>query len=109
MCWFKNNKFINIIKSIFVYDKKNSRQIYIGDKIIYNVKTQNGWSIVIMPDNILIDNYYSNIAHIHPNPENHTYKINLKCQSNEEIYEIIKDYLNVSEIFDVKELVEILK
>lgn len=62
-----------------------------------------------MPDNILIDNYHINKAHIHPNPENHVYKIELGLNDPDEIFETIKDYLNVSKILDVEELMEMLK
>lgn len=89
--------------------RKLQNKIIVGDKIIYNAKTPNGWSIVIMPDSILIDNYHTNKAHIHPNPKNHTYKVELGKQNQDEIFEIIKDYLNLSGIFDIEELMEMLK
>lgn len=89
--------------------RKTQNKLIIGDKIIYRAKTTNGWSIVIMPDNILIDNYHMNKAHIHPNPEQHVQKVELSLNNPDEIFEIIKDYLNVSEIFDVEELMEMLK
>ncbi len=38
--------------------RKIQNKHMIGDKLIYTAKTPNGWSIVIMPDNILIDNYH---------------------------------------------------
>ena len=81
----------------------------IGDKIIYSVKTPNGWSIVIMPDNILIDNYHINKAHIHPNPEKHFEKVELGKQDQNEIFEIIKDYLHIQGKLDINELMELLK
>jgi hypothetical protein len=81
----------------------------IGDKIIYNVKTPNGWSIIIMPDNILIDNYHIDTAHIHPDPENHVKKIKLSEQDPDKIFEAIKEYLQVSDRFDVSELMEMLR
>ena len=62
-----------------------------------------------MPDNILIDNYHINKAHIHPDPNNHSIKIELTLQNPDKIYEIIKDYLNISNIFDVEELMRMLK
>ena len=62
-----------------------------------------------MPDNILIDNYHVGNAHIHPDPNNHSFKIELGQQDSDKIFEIIKDYLNVSKAFDVEELVEMLK
>ena len=89
--------------------RKIQNKIIIGDKIIYRANTTNGWSIVIMPDNILIDNYHINKAHIHPNPKEHSYKIELGVNDPNEIFEIIKDYLNVSKILDVEEIVEMLK
>ncbi len=89
--------------------RKTQSKTLIGDSILYNVKTPNGWSIIIMPDNILIDNYHVGNAHIHPDPNNHSFKIELGQQGSDKIFEIIKDYLNVSKAFDVEELVEMLK
>ena len=89
--------------------RKKQNQISIGDKILYKVKTPNGWSIIIMPDNILIDNYHVGKAHIHPDSQNHTYRVELSLQDCEKIYEMIKDYLNVTNNFDIEELMEILK
>jgi len=88
--------------------RKKQNQIPIGDKILYKVKTPNGWSIIIMPDNILIDNYYVGKAHIHPDPQNHTYRVELSLRDCEKIYEMIKDYLNVTNNFDIEELMEML-
>lgn len=89
--------------------RKTQSKTLIGDRILYNVKTPNGWSIIIMPDNILIDNYHVGNAHIHPDPNNHSFKIELGQQGSDKIFEIIKNYLNVSKAFDVEELVEMLK
>ena len=89
--------------------RKTQSKTLIGDSILYNVKTPNGWSIIIMPDNILIDNYHVGNAHIHPDPNNHSFKIELGQQGSDKIFEIIKNYLNVSKAFDVEELVEMLK
>ena len=89
--------------------RKIQDKIILGDKTIYNTKTPNGWSIVIMPDNILIDNFHINKAHIHPDPENHPYKLELGIQNQNEIFEIIKDYLNIKGILDIEELMEMLK
>ena len=89
--------------------RKKQNQIPIGDKILYKVKTTNGWSIIIMPDNILIDNYHIGKAHIQPDSQNHTYRVELSLQECEKIYEMIKDYLNVTNNFDIEELMEMLK
>lgn len=89
--------------------RKTQNKTIIGDKILYKVITPNGWSIIIMPDNILIDNYHVNKAHIHPDPKNHAYKVELSLQDCEKIFEIIKDYLNISNIFNIDELMGMLK
>lgn len=89
--------------------RKTQDKTSIGDKIIYKVKTPNGWSIVIMPDNILIDNYHIGKAHIHPDPQNHVVKVEIGFDDCDKVFEIIKDYLNVSKVFDVEELLEMLK
>ena len=89
--------------------RKIQDKIMMGDKLIYTAKTPNGWSIVIMPDNILIDNYHINRVHIHPDHENHTYRVEINQQDSDKILETIKDYLNASNVFDVEELMEILK
>ena len=62
-----------------------------------------------MPDNILIDNYHIGKAHIHPDPRKHECRIELNEQDSEEIFETIKDYLDICKSFDVDELIEVLK
>ena len=89
--------------------RKTQNRILVDDKIIYKVKTPNGWSIVIMPDNILIDNFHIGAVHIHPDPNNHVKKIELNLQDPDKILDIIKDYLQISGKFDVDELMEMLK
>ena len=89
--------------------RKTQDKFPVGDKLIYDVETPNGWSIIIMPDNILIDNYHIGKSHIHPDPSNHNYKIELSLDNPSEIKEIIFDYLNVTQNFDIDELVEMLK
>lgn len=81
----------------------------VDDRIIYTAKTSNGWSIVIMPDNIVIDNYHINKVHIHPNPSNHEYKVELSIDNPNTIEEIIKNYIHFCEKFDIDELLEMLK
>ena len=47
--------------------KRNTNQdIYLYEKRIIYQETIRGWSIVIMPDNILLDNYEHGFPHIHP-------------------------------------------
>jgi hypothetical protein len=46
--------------------KKNQEIINIENKKVYFNNNKKGWSIVIMPDNILIDNFHHGYPHIHP-------------------------------------------
>ena len=62
-----------------------------------------------MPENILIDNYHVGKVHIHSDPQNHAYRVELSHQDCEKIYEMIKDYLNVRDDFDIEELMEMLE
>jgi hypothetical protein len=45
--------------------KTSSKIIIYGKEIHLNISPK-GWSIVIMPDNILIDNFHHGYTHIHP-------------------------------------------
>ena len=47
--------------------RKNQSIIKIENYSLYEVITPNGWSIVIMEDNILFDNYHSKGVHVHFN------------------------------------------
>ena len=46
--------------------ERNENFIEIHGKKIYYSSSTKGWSIVIMPENILIDNYHHGFSHIHP-------------------------------------------
>lgn len=46
--------------------KQNPDIVEIYNKKVYYNNNKRGWSIVIMPDNILIDNFHHGYAHIHP-------------------------------------------
>ena len=46
--------------------ESNQNVFHLHNKIIYVKKSFKGWSIVIMPDKILIDNFHHGYAHIHP-------------------------------------------
>lgn len=74
--------------------RKTQTMKTIGDKKVYSANTPNGWSIVIMPDNILIDNYHIDEAHIHPEPEKHIIKEDIKEQDPEKILAIVLIHLN---------------
>ena len=49
--------------------EKNRRIIEKYNKKVYGSFNKKGWSVVIMPDDILIDNYHHGYPHIHPDRE----------------------------------------
>ena len=69
--------------------RKNQNKKPIGDKILYKVKTPNGWSIIIMPDNILIDNYHVGIPVFLI--DNHIYSLEKINNNSFKYIEINKD------------------
>jgi hypothetical protein len=46
--------------------ESNQNVLELHNKKIYVKRTKKGWSIVIMPDKILIDNFHHGYTHIHP-------------------------------------------
>jgi len=82
-------------------DKKNSlrktqESFRIHDNIVYHANTHLGWSIVIMPENIIIDNYHVKNAHIHPSPKKHYIKIFIDNQNQYKILEIVLLHLDTN-------------
>lgn len=77
-------------------NRKVQEKHQIKDKIVYHANTHLGWSIVIMPDNVLIDNYHTHIAHIHPYPKKHFIKKNLKNQDQYKILDIVLLHIDLN-------------
>ena len=46
--------------------EQNQNVFQLHNKKIYVKRSFKGWSIVIMPENILLDNFHHGYAHIHP-------------------------------------------
>ena len=78
---------------IFVMKRKNQTIIHLLNYSLYKVITSNGWSIVIMDDNILFDNYHERGVHVHYNPHNHKDWIKIKEYSVDELFLIIKTHI----------------
>lgn len=78
---------------------KNQRIIYYDKQLIFQ-KSKRGWAVVIMPDNILIDNYEHGYLHIHPNRDE------IKTNSMEEVLNIVKLHIEINKKVDFKKLKE---
>ncbi|MBF4468621.1 MAG: hypothetical protein ISP01_04385 [Methanobrevibacter arboriphilus] len=88
---------------------KTQKILHIQGKTIYIVKSTGGWSLMIMPDEILLDNYHNKGGHIHPEPENHKKEIKIKFNTQTENLNIIVTHINQNKKVIIKELIKELK
>lgn len=88
---------------------KTQTILHIQGKTIYIVKAAGGWSLMIMSDEILLDNYHNKGGHIHPEPENHKKEIKIKFNTQTENLNIIVTHINQNKKVIIKELIKELK
>lgn len=86
--------------------RKNQTIIHLLNYSLYKVITPNGWSIVIMDDNILFDNYHERGVHVHYNPHNHKDWIKIKEYSVDELFLIIKTHIINNGKLDLEKLLK---
>ncbi|RBQ22919.1 hypothetical protein ALNOE001_13080 [Candidatus Methanobinarius endosymbioticus] len=89
--------------------KRSQSHIEIHNKIIYRTETTTGWSILIMPDGILLDNYHHGYIHIHPNPNKHNIKEKIKDNNRDKIYMVVCNHINHHMDLALKTLIMELK
>jgi Fe-S cluster biosynthesis and repair protein YggX len=68
-----------------------------GKKVYHNI-TKKGWAIVIMPDNILIDNFHHGYPHIHPDRKE------IKLNDSNIVLEEVLKHLNKNKGMDYMQL-----
>ena len=86
--------------------RKNQTIIKIENYSLYKVITPNGWSIVIMDDNILVDNYHSKGVHVHFNTSNHNEWLKIKEYDLDELFLIIFQHIKNNKKLKLKELLK---
>lgn len=64
---------------------------------------------MIMPDEILLDNYHNKEGHIHPEPENHKKETKIRFNTQAENLKIIVDHINQNKKVIIKKLIKELK
>ena len=84
--------------------RKKQSSILVNGKTVYKAETPQGWAIVIMPDNILIDNYHIDKAHIHPNPKKHIIKKEIGADNAEKVYETVLKHLYENDELNLEKL-----
>jgi hypothetical protein len=90
-------------------ERKDQKNIKIHGKIIYNVQFGDSWSVVIMPDNILIDNYHSDKVHIHPDPLKHYKKIYVANNDLDTVYSVVHNHIDINKGLLLEDLIKELK
>ncbi|MGL4669207.1 MAG: hypothetical protein ACRCVG_01220 [Methanobacteriaceae archaeon] len=88
---------------------KTQTMLHLERKTIYVVTASGGWSIIIMPDEVLLDNYHNKWGHIHPNPENHKEEIIIKHNTQNENLNIVANHIKTNKKIIKKELIKELK
>ncbi|GAA5818824.1 MAG: conserved hypothetical protein [Methanobrevibacter sp. CfCl-M3] len=87
-------------------ERKRQEKAVLYEKEVYKTELlPDKWSIIIMPDNIVIDNYHNKEPHIHPNPENHREQYPTKSKTLEECYYRVIEHLHKYERLNKKELI----
>lgn len=89
--------------------RKKQSSILVNGKTVYKAETPHGWAIVIMPDNILIDNYHIDKAHIHPNPKKHIIKEEIGEDNPKKVYETVLKHLYENDDLNLDKLKKELK
>lgn len=82
-------------------NNKNPRQLVPQERTIYWRRSKKGWSMVIMPESIRIDNNHG-YCHIHIEYKKNYQKI--KDNSLDAIYAIIMDHININNGINLDEL-----
>ena len=89
--------------------RKNQEILKIHGKLVYKVIFGISWSIVIMPDNIIIDNYHNKPPHVHPDNEKHYKKIYIANTNLNVIYSIVYNHIDKNKYLILDELIKELK
>ena len=88
---------------------KEQTTLHIQGKTIYIVKATGGWSLIIMKDNIVLDNYHNKGGHIHPNPKEHEHEIKIKHYTQKENLNILITHINKNKGIKLNKLIKELK
>ena len=94
---------------IKVTDRKKQTVIKIENYSLYKAITPNGWSIVIMDDNILFDNYYNKGVYVHYNPNNHNQWVKIKEISVDQLFLLVYNHIKLNKKLGLEKLLMELK
>ncbi|KZX12050.1 hypothetical protein [Methanobrevibacter curvatus] len=89
--------------------RKEQTTLHLQGKTIYIVTAKGGWSLIIMPDKIILDNYHNKGGHIHPEPKEHKKEIKIKHDTQNENLNVLINHIKENNELMIKELIEELK
>ena len=67
------------------------------------------WSVVIMPENIIIDNHHVTYPHIHLDPSKHYKKEEINLKDGNEVYNKVMEHIEENEGLNLELLIKGLK
>ena len=88
---------------------KTQTTLHLHGKTIYIVKATGGWSIIIMPDEVILDNYHNKGSHIHLNPENHKEEKEIKHTTQNENLNLVVKHIEKNKKLILNDLIKELK
>jgi hypothetical protein len=97
------------MKKIIYYHmgRKTQEKTIIYEKEVYKAELyDNSWSVIIMPNNILIDNYHDKKPHIHPNSEKHEEEHPIKSKTVDETYFNVIKHIDKNKGLNLKKLIK---
>ncbi|MCL2687084.1 MAG: hypothetical protein FWE58_00940 [Methanobrevibacter sp.] len=89
--------------------QKEQTKLHIQGKTIYIVTADGGWTLIVMPDKIILDDYHNKGGHIHPEPKNHKKEIKIKFDTQTENLNMLVNHINKNKKLILNELIEELK
>jgi len=85
-----------------LYDK----DVYLSE---FKTRTQKNWAVIIMPDNIIIDDYHKKEVHIHYDSHRHYLSEKITMTDRCEVFEKVMNHIEDNKGLDIDKLITELK
>jgi len=87
------------------YMRKTQTKNTLYKKDVYLVYLiPNKWSVVIMPENIIIDNYHISYPHIHSDPAKHCKKEKINLKNGTDVYNKVIEHIEENKGLNLEKL-----
>ena len=85
-----------------LYDK----DVYLSE---FKTRTQEKWAVIIMPDNIIIDDYHKKEIHIHYDSNKHYLSEKINITGRCEVFKKVINHIEENKGLDIDKLIKGLK